>query len=94
MLITMIDFLVVVVACRLGERMQKKLNHFIFLGERHLRYVIGEYVRNYHERRYHQGIGGQLIQPSQAANDDELDGPIRCQNRLGGMLSYYYREAA
>ena len=70
------------------------LNHFIFLGERHLRYVINEYVSHYHERRYHQGLGGQLIQPSKAANDEQLAGPIRCQSRLGGMLNYYSREAA
>ncbi len=70
------------------------LNHFIFLGERHLRYVINEYVRHYHEHRYHQGLGGQLIQPSKVANDERLTGPIRCQSRLGGMLNYYSREVA
>ena len=70
------------------------LNHFIFLGERHLRYVINEYVSHYHERRYHQGLDGRLIRVPVAANDDETDGPVKCQSRLGGMLNYYYREAA
>ncbi len=70
------------------------LNHFIFFGERHLRYVINEYVSHYHEQRYHQGLDGQLIQPSMAANDDEDVGPVKCQSRLGGVLNYYYREAA
>ena len=39
----------------------------------------------------HQGLGGALIQP---ANDHDADGPIVKQERLGGLLNYYYREAA
>jgi len=70
------------------------LNHFIFFGERHLRYVIAEYLSHYHERRYHQGLSGRLIRRPEAAADDGDEGPIRCRSRLGGMLNYYYREAA
>ncbi len=70
------------------------LNNFIFLGERHLRYVINEYVSHYHERRYHQGLGGRLVRQPEPANNDRNAGPIQCQSRLGGMLNYYSREAA
>jgi putative transposase len=70
------------------------LNNFVFFGERHLRHVIKEYVAHYHGERYHQGLDGQLIRPMTAANDTPVDGPIRCRQRLGGVLSYYYREAA
>lgn len=71
------------------------LNNFIFLGEKHLRYVIDEYVNFYHARRTHQGLSGKLLRhPKAAANDDGNDGPVRCQSQLGGMLNYYYQEAA
>ncbi len=33
------------------------LDHFIVFGERHLRYLINEYVDYYHEFRPHQGLG-------------------------------------
>ena len=71
------------------------LNLFVFLGERHLRYVIDEYISHYLEERFHQGLDGQLIRSTEAANDDlTTDGPIRRRERLGGLLSYYYRDAA
>lgn len=70
------------------------LNHFVFLGERHLRFVIKEYMSHYHGERYHQGLDGQLIKPKEAANDDQPTGPVQRRSSLGGMLSFYYREAA
>ncbi len=69
------------------------LNNFVFFGERHLRYVIKEYVAHYHEERYHQGLDGQLIRLPKAP-DGETTGLIQRRQRLGGMLNYYYREAA
>ena len=46
--------------------------------------------RTHHERN-HQGLGNRLIieEGSGTAN-----GPIQCRQRLGGMLNYYYRQAA
>ena len=70
------------------------LNHFILLGEMHLRYVVNEYVAHYHEDRYHQGLDRQLIARPNAANSDQTTGAIRRKARLGGLLSYYHREAA
>jgi hypothetical protein len=69
------------------------LNHFVFFGERHLRCVIKEYMAHYLEERFHQGLDGQLIRPKNA-DDDSVDGPIQCRQRLGGMLNYYHRQAA
>ncbi|MCP4900605.1 MAG: transposase, partial [bacterium] len=40
------------------------LRHFVFFGERHLRYVISQYMSHYHEERFQQGIGGQLTRPT------------------------------
>jgi hypothetical protein len=30
------------------------LNHFVFFGERHLRYVVKEFMAHYHAERFHQ----------------------------------------
>ena len=67
------------------------LDRVIPLGEAHLRELISEYVAHYHMERPHQGLGGALIQP---ANNHDADGPMVRQERLGGMLNYYYRKAA
>jgi len=43
--------------------------------------------------RNHQGLGNRLIEPI-AANINAGKGRIRRRQRVGGMLNYYYREAA
>ncbi len=60
-------------------------------GESHLRELIREYMAHYHAERPHQGLGGAFVQP---ANDRAADGPLVRRERLGGLLNYYYREAA
>jgi transposase len=67
------------------------LDRVIPLGEAHLRELIREYMAHYHTERPHQGLDGSLIQP---ANDRASDGPVIRRERLGGLLNYYYREAA
>ena len=70
------------------------LNHFVIFGERHLRYLIKEFVEHYMTERFHQGIGGQLIRNVGPTNDNGADGKVACRSRLGGLLNYYHREAA
>ena len=67
------------------------LDHVIPLGEAHLRELIHEFVTHYHVERPHQGLGGALIQPT---NDRVSDGQVMRRERLGGVLTYYYRDAA
>jgi putative transposase len=63
----------------------------VLLGERHLRSAVEEFVRHYHEERPHQGLGNECI----AAQMPKIDsGPVKCRERLGGLLKFYYREAA
>lgn len=69
------------------------LRHFVLFGKRHLPYVIREYMAHYHEQRFHQGIDSKLIRPT-SANDNAATGEIKCRSRLGGLLNFYYREAA
>lgn len=66
------------------------LSRGIPLGERHLRWVVGETVEHYHLERNHQGLGNELIEPS----DGPGLGSVASRERLGGLLRYYYREAA
>ena len=70
------------------------LNQFVIFGERHLRYLIKEFVEHYLTERFHQGLGGQLIRNSGSTNDSGTSGWIACRSRLGGLLNYYNREAA
>jgi hypothetical protein len=44
--------------------------------------------------RFHQGIGGELIRNARPTNDNGTEGKVARRSRLGGLLSYYYREAA
>jgi len=71
------------------------LNAFIFFGERHLRYVVKEFMAHYLAERFHQGLGGQLIKAQAgSANDNGTNGAIMRRSRLGSFLNYYHREAA
>jgi len=68
------------------------LDRMILFGEASLRWALGAYVAHYHAERNHQGVGNRLLEP--CATGNSTDGPIQCHERLGGMLSFYYREAA
>jgi hypothetical protein len=71
------------------------LERFVIFGERHLRHLVAEFSSHYMLERYHQGIGVQLIRPNAwTSNDNATPGPIACRSRLGGLLNFYYREAA
>ena len=67
------------------------LNRMIFIGEASLRRAVAEYMAHYHEERNHQGLNNRLIRTRTVAADD---GAVHRRPRLGGMLNFYYREAA
>jgi len=68
------------------------LERMIFFGERSLRNAVREYLTHYHAERNHQGLGNGLIE---AGNEvGQTAGDVVCRERLGGLLRYYYREAA
>ena len=68
------------------------LSKVILLGERSLRRALSDYVDHFHAERNHQGKGNVLLFPRATARQRE--GPVRCRERLGGLLHYYHREAA
>jgi len=67
------------------------LNRLVLLGEAHLRLAVREYVAHYNNERPHQGLEGRFVVPP--ANDNAT-GPIECEERLGGLLRFYHRQAA
>jgi putative transposase len=68
------------------------LERMILFGEGSLRKAIHEFVVHYHRERNHQGLSNCLILP--AVSHIGNRGTIRRRRRLGGMLNYYYRQAA
>jgi transposase InsO family protein len=67
------------------------LERMVLLGEQHLRAAVRAFVHHYHEERPHQGLSNKLIAPTTTVIGT---GPIKCRERLGGLLRFYYREAA
>jgi hypothetical protein len=68
------------------------LSKVILFGERSLRRALVDYVDHFHAERNHQGKGNVLLFPQDTNRHRE--GPVRCLDRLGGLLCYYYREVA
>jgi transposase InsO family protein len=75
-----------------GSFKREAADQMIFLGDEHLRRVVAEYLEYYHRERNHQGLDGRIIQPVLAVA--AANGKIRRRQRLGGMLNFYYRDAA
>ena len=70
------------------------LAKLILFGESSLKRALRQYELHYHEERNHQGKENHLLFSRQTQRRDGGRGPIECQQRLGGLLKYYYREAA
>ena len=57
-----------------------------------MRKAIREFVEHYHRERNHQGLNNQLIMKDKFCVAG--GGAVQRRQRLGGMLNYYYRQAA
>lgn len=66
------------------------LDHVIVLNERHLKRLLGEYVRYYHEDRTHLGLGKET--PGGRIRSARR-GRVIAQARLGGLHHRYGRAA-
>jgi putative transposase len=67
------------------------LNKMILFGERHVRYVVSEYMEHFLRERPHRVLGRRIIEPE---TPKPADGEVLCRERLGGLLKTYYRQAA
>jgi hypothetical protein len=68
------------------------LDRMIFFGERSLRNAVREFLSHYHRERNHQGLSNQIIVSGRELGQAGRE--VYCRERLGGMLRYYYRDAA
>jgi putative transposase len=66
------------------------LNRLVPLGERHLRTTLREFAAHDHHERNHQGLANKLIEPHCMQRHRAT---VRRRQRVGGILSYYYRSA-
>jgi transposase InsO family protein len=71
---------------------EEALERIVMLGERSLSHVLHEYLTHYHRERNHQGLDNRLVAPEEGVGCQR--GHMVRRERLGGLLSYYYREAA
>jgi transposase InsO family protein len=67
------------------------LSRMIFLGRASLRHAIAQYLIHYHGERNHQGLENRIPEPNFGRQSGQR---INRRIRLGGMLSYYHRQAA
>ena len=68
------------------------LERMIFFSEPSLRRAVAEFIHHYHGERNHQGLGNPLLEAEECVGSPH--GKVRCRKRLGGLLSYYHRDAA
>ncbi|MBL9168806.1 MAG: transposase [Verrucomicrobiales bacterium] len=68
------------------------LDNIILFGESSLREAVSQFVEHYHQERNHQGLENKIIRPEFAQFPAE--GSLHRRKRLGGLLNYYYRQAA
>ena len=68
------------------------LDQMVFFSENSLRHAISEFAEHYHRERNHQGLDNRIIRPEFVPHPQH--GRVRCRERLGGLLNYYYRQAA
>jgi putative transposase len=69
------------------------LSKLVVFGETSLRRAITEFATRYHYERNHQGKANLLLFPAPGCRRPCHRAPIRCRQRLGGLLKYYSRAA-
>ena len=68
------------------------LDRMIFFGEMSIGRALTEYELHFFPERNHQGLENRLIDPEEAPAPTESQ--FRKRQRLGGLLSFYFRRAA
>ena len=70
------------------------LSKMILFGESSLRHCLENYVSHFHAERNHQGKGNVILFSAPEDRIGERAGDIQTRERVGGLLKFYYREAA
>jgi transposase InsO family protein len=72
-----------------GNCRRDLLDHVIVLNERHLKRLMNEYVRYYHEDRTHLALAKGTPDGREAVNSSGAGGRIIAMPRLGGLHHRY-----
>jgi len=64
----------------------------VLIGESSLHRATSQFALHYHAERNHQGLANKIIHPEFVTFP--TTGAVNCRQRLGGLLRYYYRDAA
>ena len=70
----------------------ESLSRLIIFGEKMLRNAVRLYLVHYHTEWNHQSLSNEIIRPDERVG--QKTGDVACRERLGGILRYYYRDAA
>jgi transposase InsO family protein len=70
----------------------ESLSRMIFFGEKSLHRAVTTYLEHYHAERIHQGLSNKIIEPGDEVG--RIGDNCECRERFGGILKYYYRDAA
>jgi len=76
----------------IGSIRRECLDHTIIFGENHLRRVLKEYFRYYHQSRTHLGLEKDCPELRLVESPDS--GKIQAEPMVGGLHHRYYRQAA
>ena len=76
-----------------GNCRRDLLDHVIILNERHLKRLMSEYVRYYHEDRTHLALAKETPAGRVAASNSEACSKVIVMPRLGGLHHRYDRAA-
>jgi putative transposase len=68
------------------------LAQIIFFGEKSLHSATVTYLEHFHSEQNRQGMGNRLLIAGSKVG--QISGEVKCRERLGGLLRYYYRNAA
>ena len=68
------------------------LERMVLIGESSLHRATSQFALHYHAERNHQGLTNKIIHPEFVPFP--TTGAVNFRQRLGGLLRYYYRDAA
>ena len=74
---------------QIGSTRRECLDWLLILNRRHLERVLTEWLEHYNQARPHRAL--DLHTPIARSDPAVASGPVRCHERLGGLLREYSR---
>jgi len=70
-----------------GTIKRECLDYFFVFGERHLRYLVKEYLKYYNTVRPHSAMNNMPLE----YKPPNGKGKVKCDSKLGGIIRHYYK---